>query len=92
MVCNGEFLQKDPDEAFDYLDDLAEKSYTWADPSPSEEPRSAEIYQLREKDGLKAHIQSLTKQLEALKTKKGRCIHAIKKVEINERCFICGDL
>ena len=80
MVCNGEFLQKDPDEAFDYLDDLAEKSYTWADPCPSEKPRLDGVYQLREEDGLKAQIQSLTKQLEALTTKKGRGIHAIEMV------------
>ena len=56
MVCNGEFLQKDPDEAFDYLDDLAEKSHTWAYQCPSEKPRSAGVYQLREEDSLKAQI------------------------------------
>ena len=26
MMCNGEFLQKDPDQAIEYLDDLVEKA------------------------------------------------------------------
>ncbi|EXC12513.1 hypothetical protein L484_012325 [Morus notabilis] len=28
MMCNGEFLQKDPEEAFEYLNELAEKAHT----------------------------------------------------------------
>ena len=28
-MCNGEFLDKDPEEAFDYLDHLAENSQNW---------------------------------------------------------------
>lgn len=29
MMCNCGFLQKDLNEAIEYLDDLAEKAYTW---------------------------------------------------------------
>lgn len=28
MMCNGEFLQKDPDEAIEYLNELAKKAHT----------------------------------------------------------------
>ena len=32
-MCNREFLKKDPDEAIDYLNELAKKAYTWTGPS-----------------------------------------------------------
>ncbi|XP_062113674.1 uncharacterized protein LOC133824717 [Humulus lupulus] len=72
MMCNGEFLQKDPEEALEYLNELAEKSHTLTGPSATESTnrnRPAGIYQLREEDSLKAQVESLTKQLEAFKTK-----------------------
>jgi hypothetical protein len=65
MMCNGEFLQKDPDEAIEYLNDLAEKAHTWTGPSATESTNrskphtstsSGGIYQLKEDDGLKAQI------------------------------------
>ncbi|GKU94734.1 hypothetical protein SLEP1_g8180 [Rubroshorea leprosula] len=36
MMCNGEFLHKDPEEAIDYLNELAEKAHTWTGPSATE--------------------------------------------------------
>ena len=90
MMCNGEFLQKDPDEAFEYLDDLAEKSYTWNGPSPMDKPRSTGIYQLREEDNVKSQIESLRQQFEAFKSQEGRGIHMAAKVETRDPCFICG--
>ena len=29
MMCNGEFLNKDPNEAFDYFDLLAKNAQSW---------------------------------------------------------------
>ena len=29
MICNGEFLNKDPIETFDYFDLLAENAQSW---------------------------------------------------------------
>jgi hypothetical protein len=64
MMCNEEFLQKDPDEAIEYLIHLAEKAHTWIGPSAIESTNrsrphtstssSGGIYQLKEEDGLKA--------------------------------------
>ena len=31
MICNGEFIDKDPDEARDYIEIFAEKAQTWED-------------------------------------------------------------
>ena len=93
MLCNGEFLQKDPEEAFEYLNELAEKSHTWTGPSATDSTsrsRPAGIYQLREEDSLKAQIESLTRQIEALKTKESRGIHMIARAESQEPCFMCG--
>ena len=93
MMCNGEFLQKDPEEAFEYLNELAEKAHTWTGPSAIDSTsRSwlAGIYQLREEDSLKAQIECLTRQIEALKTKESRGIHMIARAESQEPCFICG--
>ncbi|GMN58159.1 hypothetical protein TIFTF001_027260 [Ficus carica] len=92
-MCNGEFLQKDPEEVFEYLNDLAEKSHTWTGPSTidsTSRSRPAGVYQLREEDNFKAQIESLTRQIEALKTKEGRGIHTVARVESHEPCFVCG--
>uniref|UniRef100_A0A2N9H028 RNA-directed DNA polymerase n=1 Tax=Fagus sylvatica TaxID=28930 RepID=A0A2N9H028_FAGSY len=34
IACGGEFLQKEPENAMDYLDEIAENSNTWNEPSP----------------------------------------------------------
>uniref|UniRef100_A0A2N9I9P2 Uncharacterized protein n=1 Tax=Fagus sylvatica TaxID=28930 RepID=A0A2N9I9P2_FAGSY len=34
VACGGEFLQKEPEDAMDYLDEIAENSNTWNGPSP----------------------------------------------------------
>jgi hypothetical protein len=64
MMCNGEFLQKDPDKAIEYLIHLAEKAHVWTEPNAIESTNqsrphtstssSGRIYQLKEEDGLKA--------------------------------------
>ncbi|XP_022891814.1 uncharacterized protein LOC111406658 [Olea europaea var. sylvestris] len=35
-MCNGDFLQKDPDEVIEYLDNLAEKAHIWTGPNVSD--------------------------------------------------------
>ena len=35
-MCNGEFLDKEPSDALDYLDHLAENSQSWHGNNPSE--------------------------------------------------------
>ncbi|GMN64571.1 hypothetical protein TIFTF001_033637 [Ficus carica] len=87
--------EKDPEEAFEYLNELAEKAHTWTGPSATDSTsrsRPAGVYQLREEDNLKAQIKSLTRHIEALKTKEGRGIHMVARAESQEPCFVCGGL
>ncbi|XP_060959305.1 uncharacterized protein LOC133030544 [Cannabis sativa] len=90
MMCNGDFLQKDPEEALEYLEEISEKSYTWSAPSPTEKPRTAGVYQLKEEDSVKAQLEALKKQFEAFKTQEGKALQMVAKVEKQEPCFICG--
>ena len=70
-------MQKDPNEAIEYLIHLAEKAPTWTGPSAIESTNrfrphtstssSGGIYQLKKEDGLKAQIAQLTKEIETLK-------------------------
>ncbi|XP_024018882.1 uncharacterized protein LOC112090862 [Morus notabilis] len=95
MMCNGEFLQKDPDEAIEYLNELAEKAHTWTGPSATESTsrsRAVRVYQLREEDSLKAQVEALTKQIEVLKSKDSKGPHMVARTEAHEPCFVCGGM
>uniref|UniRef100_A0A2N9HKM2 Reverse transcriptase/retrotransposon-derived protein RNase H-like domain-containing protein n=1 Tax=Fagus sylvatica TaxID=28930 RepID=A0A2N9HKM2_FAGSY len=101
MMCNGEFLQKDPDEAIEYLNHLAEKAHTWTGPSATESTNrskphtstssSGRIYQLKEEDGLRAQIAQLTKEIETLKMKGTSGTKQGYQVEMHEECSVCHD-
>uniref|UniRef100_A0A2N9FX66 Integrase catalytic domain-containing protein n=1 Tax=Fagus sylvatica TaxID=28930 RepID=A0A2N9FX66_FAGSY len=78
LSCGGGFLQKEPEDAIDYLDEIAENSNTWTGPSATESTDRSRttsttagrgIYQLKEEDTMKAKLESLTKEIEALKLK-----------------------
>lgn len=95
MMCNGEFLLKDPDEAMEYL---AEKAHTWTGPSatentnrsrPASNPTSTGIYHLREEDSLRAKVEALTKELETLRARDSKSVHSASRVESNGNCFVC---
>jgi hypothetical protein len=81
VACGGEFLQKEPEDAMDYLDEIAKNSNTWNRPSPldsTNQNRSSattsdgSIFKLRES----AKISLLTKEIEALKLKGSRRVNA----------------
>ena len=93
MMCNGDFLQKDPKEAIEFLDDLLEKAHTWMRPKAIESTKRnqlARIYQLKEEDSLKARLEVLTKEIVALKTKDSRAPQPVAMVESFEPCFMCS--
>uniref|UniRef100_A0A2N9G390 RNA-directed DNA polymerase n=1 Tax=Fagus sylvatica TaxID=28930 RepID=A0A2N9G390_FAGSY len=78
LSCGGGFLQKEPEDAIDYLDEIAENSNTWTGPSATESTDRSRvtstttgkgIYQLKEEDTMKAKLESLTKEIEVLKLK-----------------------
>ncbi|KAL5754159.1 hypothetical protein ACOSP7_022379 [Xanthoceras sorbifolium] len=77
MMCNGDFLLKDPDEAIDYLNDLVEKAHTWTGPSIADGTN-------RSKTGV------LSRKLQALETKDSKIPQTIARVESQDNCFVCG--
>ncbi|KAL5820902.1 hypothetical protein ACOSQ3_022784 [Xanthoceras sorbifolium] len=77
MMCNGDFLLKDPDEAIDYLNDLVEKAHTWTGPSIADGTN-------RSKTGV------LSRKLQALETKDSKIPQTIARVESQYNCFVCG--
>uniref|UniRef100_A0A2N9H0A6 Retrotransposon gag domain-containing protein n=1 Tax=Fagus sylvatica TaxID=28930 RepID=A0A2N9H0A6_FAGSY len=73
VACGGGFLQKEPEDAMDYLDEIAENSNTWNGPSPldsTDQNRSStttsggSVFRLREEDNMNAKISLLTKEIE----------------------------
>ena len=67
-MCGGDFLSKNPDEAMDFLNYVAETSKAWDEPNPMEVERMKHIanqrggmYSLSEDVEMKARLSSLTK-------------------------------
>uniref|UniRef100_A0A2N9FQI9 Retrotransposon gag domain-containing protein n=1 Tax=Fagus sylvatica TaxID=28930 RepID=A0A2N9FQI9_FAGSY len=86
VACGGGFLQKEPEDAMDYLDEIAENSNTWNGPSPldsTDRNRSStttsggSVFRLREEDNMNAKISLLTKEIEALKLKGSKGVNAV---------------
>ena len=83
-MCGGDFLSKNPDEAMDFLNYVAETSKAWDEPNPKEadrmkpsaNPRGG-IYSLAEDVELKAKLSILARRLEELE---GKGLHEVQVV------------
>ena len=67
LSCEGDFLQKKPEDAMDYLDEIAENSNTWIGPSLMDSTNrtrintstsSGSVFKLREDDNMSAKINN----------------------------------
>ena len=72
-MCGGDFLSKNPDEAMDFLNYVAETSKGWDEPNPREVDRfkppvnqRGGMYALSEDMELKAKVSILARRLEEL--------------------------
>ena len=72
-MCGGDFLSKNPDEAIDFLNYVAETSKAWDEPNPKEAEKMRPsthqmggIYALSEDTKMKAKLTTLTRRLEEL--------------------------
>ena len=72
-MCGGKFLCKNPEEAMDFLNHVAEASKVWDEPNPREmkrmgpTPRSkGGMYSLLEDMEVKAKLSTLARRLEEL--------------------------
>ena len=76
-MCGGDFLSKNPDEAMDFLNYVAETSKAWDEPNPKETDRHilqvnqrGGIYSLSEDMELKAKISTLARRVDELEGKR----------------------
>jgi hypothetical protein len=94
MMCSGEFLNKDPNEALEYLEKVAEIAQSWdtSDPNGSRKagaqvPLGGGKYTLSANDELQAKVAQLTRKLESLELQKVNEVVITPKKE--EVCTIC---
>uniref|UniRef100_A0A2N9IAN8 Retrotransposon gag domain-containing protein n=1 Tax=Fagus sylvatica TaxID=28930 RepID=A0A2N9IAN8_FAGSY len=85
----------EPEDAMDYLNEIAENSNTWNGPSPldstnrnrsSTTTSGGSVFRLREEDNMNAKISLLTKEIEALKLKGSRGVNAVYREDPMEAC------
>jgi len=92
LMCNGTFKDKDPNEAMEYLDLLAENAQNWDTTGTYEAPSKTQpytssggMYNLREDHDFQAKFASLARKVEALELKKSGQLKSIQDIE----CQIC---
>ena len=85
LSCRGVFLQKEPEDAMDYLDEITKNSNTWTGPSLLDSTNrtrtntttsSGSVFKLRRDDNMSAKLNMLTKEIEALKMKRSKSVSA----------------
>ena len=96
-MCGGDFLSKNPDEAMDFLNYVAETSKAWDEPNPRETYRMRPppnqmrgIYSLLEDMETKAKLSTLTKRLEDFEMRNQHVVQAVTKASmLNQPCLNC---
>ena len=88
-MCGGDFLNKNPDEAMDFLNYVAETSKAWDEPNPRETDRHRPpvnqrggIYSLSEDVELKAKLSTLTRRMEELEIRNQQEVRAVTKIHV----------
>ena len=96
-MCGGDFLSKNPDEAMDFLNYVAETSKGWDEPNPREVKRMKHttnqrggIYSLSEEVEMKAKLSSLTRRLEELEMRNQHEVRVVTEASMPDQpCFNC---
>ncbi|RVW64428.1 hypothetical protein CK203_062518 [Vitis vinifera] len=99
-MCGGDFMSKNPEEAMDFLNYVAEVSRGWDEPNKGEVGRmksqlnalnaKTEMYTLNEDIDMKAKVATMTRRLEELELKKIREVQAISETPAQVMpCSIC---
>ena len=96
-MCGGDFLSKNPDEAMDFLNYVAETSKAWDEPNPRKTYRMRPppnqrggIYFLSKDMETKAKLSTLTRRLEELEMRNQHEVQAVTKASMpNQPCFNC---
>ena len=91
MMCNGEFMNKKPKEAWVYFDMLAENAQTWDTSDKIEKLKTTtakeRMYLIKEDNDVNTKIINLTKKVEAMESSKAN----VGKAPVIEEsiCEIC---
>ena len=96
-MCGGDFLSKNPEEALDFLNYVAEASKGWDEPNSREmermRPQSStrgDMYSLPEDMDMKAKDSTLARRLEELELRNQHEVQAVTVIPMpNHPCFIC---
>ena len=96
-MCGGDFLNKHPDEAMDFLNYVAETSKAWDESSPREaeilRPSSHQkgvMYALPEDTEMKPKLSILTRRLDELEMKNQYEKQAVRELSASQpSCFSC---
>ena len=92
LSSGGEFLQKEPEDAMDYLDEIVENSNTCTRPNPMDSTdrtrnntttttSSGSVFKLREYDNMSAKISMLTTEIETLKMKGSMLVLPLERTQ-----------
>ena len=88
-MSNGTFLDKSPDEAFDYFNFLAESAQSWDTQNdydrsiPNTEPFGGGKHRLTPEDDVNARLAILAKKMEQIESK------SHPKANVSTICTIC---
>ena len=92
MMCNGEFRDKNPEDALDYLDYKEENAQHWdtvgsyeSSSKPQSSPSSGGMPNLREDHDFQAKFASLARKVEALESKKNNHVKSVQNIS----CYVC---
>nr|CAN76323.1 hypothetical protein VITISV_037363 [Vitis vinifera] len=91
-MCGGDFMSKNPEEAMDFLNYVAEVLRGWDEPTKGEVGKmksqlsvfnaKAGIYTLKEDDDMKAKLAVVTRRLEELELKKVHEVQAVAEAPV----------
>ena len=93
-------MSKNPEEALDFLNYVAEASKVWDEPNPREmermRPQSSTrggMYSLPEDLDMKAKVSTLTRRLEEPEMRNPHEVQAMTEISMpNKPCFICQSI
>ena len=92
MMCNGEFKDKSPEDALEYLDYIAENAQHWDTfgfYEPSSKPQSSlsggGMYNIRENHDHQAKFASLARKVIVLELKKNDHVKSFQNIS----CYVC---
>ena len=98
-MCGGDFMNKNPDEAFQFLDYVVKASRSWEEPIVKESPRNrtmnmeiaSGVYSLLESLDVQAKIAIIIRRLDGLEAKKVQKVYIANEGTI-QPCLICKSM